>query len=321
MIDKFHIYYKPRLNDFTLFLLIISTFSMWDAYNFINSYSINSAADFISESRSGGYISLLSKRLIEVLLVFYLCTKQRKRNVVILVLGFFALVINGLSRSEIVILFWMVLIYVSFFSNVETKKLLVYFVVGIVFAVILSGAITVYQGRSGNIPDALFQSVESLFRYRVYSLYLSESLLELPLDENKYLFPFFGFLGERFSLLFFDFDNLISSNNSTFVSDMIFFNDGDKANALYPWWSWFVYAFGGFGLIYKFLFSTVFLIFIIKVNLPFTFLYFLYLFVIKQFQRHPLINATDFYGLLGVVIFEIVFVLLTPKLMRLYKNE
>ncbi len=97
--------------------------------------------------------------------------------------------------------------------------------------------------------------------------------------------------------------------------------NGDTANALYPWWAWFVYAFGVLGLLYKVIFSSLFLSLFIKLRLPITSLYILYLLVIKQFQRHPLINATDFYAFAGILLFEITLVIFSPNLLSKYKPK
>lgn len=314
-------YYNKPLSKYTVFYMAITSYTIYQAFLFFKGFSISSASLLISENRDGGYFSLLIKRLLEVILVFLFLGdgfKSNKINVFILFLGFCGLVLDGLSRSEVVIFAWMCIIYLSFFSDVKISTALKLLSVFILISITIAGFVTILQGRSDGFFIALYSSVESMFRYRIYTIYLSEHIATLPLDINKYLFPFFGFLGERFSLLFSNFDNLISSNGSFFISEFIKLKNGDLANALYPWWGWFVYAYGPIGILYKALFSSLFLFVFIKLRFPITTLYILYLLVIKQFQRHPLINATDFYGFMGVLVFEVILIFFSSELLSKY---
>lgn len=312
-------YYLVKISSYKIFYFVISVVFVYYSFLFLkNFFASSSIVELISEYRSSNYFSLLLKRIVEIALIIHIVSLKNKTNTFLLILSFSSFIIIGMSRTEIVVLFWLYIIYISFYSDISLKSFYKSILLLIVLIVLTSGIITFYQGRVDSFTGGILNTFDALFRYKVYTLYLAEELSHIPRDINQALFPFLGFLGERFVLFFGDFGHLISSNKSTFVSDFNYVGGGFKANALYPWWGWFVASWGIWGLILKAIFSYFILSVVVKFRLSLVFIYMIYLILIRSFDRHPLINASDFYSFIGLLIFEIFIFLSISELRKQY---
>ncbi|WP_282175218.1 hypothetical protein [Vibrio diabolicus] len=167
---------------------------------------------------------------------------------------------------------------------------------------------TLYQGRGDSISSAMFLTTDALFKYRAFSYYLSEILIDkLSGDYEKVLFPIFGFFSERLLSIFSYLQNPISIPGSNFISN--FHRLGSEnylvANVIYPYWSWFVAVYGVTGLIIKSLFSFTLLYLFFRYGFYLLTLYWLNVLLFTQQIIHPFMNNDAVYAFLAILALDI----------------
>lgn len=220
-------------------------------------------------------------------------------------IGLICVMIYSLSRTELLTCSTLA-ITALVLKGVSLKSIFRLFIV-ICLIVFLGATMTILQGRAESIDVAINSLLESLFKYRAFSLYLSEYSIDAAKNNfEMILFPFFGFFIERFLSLFSALSNPISVNGSTFVSDFRFLGAGTalSANVLYPWWSWFFGVFGVFGVVIKAFFSFL-LFYIFKFHLKLCVLYLLYVSLFSGFVKHPFLNNDSVYFILVFVALDV----------------
>ncbi|MEZ8962407.1 hypothetical protein AB6D91_07905 [Vibrio cyclitrophicus] len=304
--------YAPIIRKIFPLITLVVGISLYTAFLFLKDYlSSQNLIELIESSRQNSYFTLLTRRIIEFFFAISLIYKLGWKSTILLSLGIISLTISSLSRSELLITCWFVLILLAF-SNKLNFKIIVKYSFFFTILLVASAAITYYQGRSATLYSGVENVLDSLLRYRIYAVYLSELAITTSGDVDKWAFPFFGFLSERLISIFSDIPKPISTSGSSFVGDFITIHNGDSVNALYPWWAWFVGVFGILGLIVKNVFSFFTLYLLVRLKLTGTFFYSVFLIVYYQFQRHPILNTSDFYGLVSFLILDIV-IIFYPK--------
>lgn len=217
-----------------------------------------------------------------------------------------------LSRSDILNFIYLSIVVWSICGlKFSESKQIIFLFLAMFF---LSSVITILQGRTDQVTSAVINMSEALVKYNLFSMYLSEIVVEKMGDDyEKILFPFFGFFSERFLSIFFELTNPISVQGSTFISDFVLLGHATSlaANVNYPWWSWFYALYGPVGLVIKAVYMYALLLLFYKFRLYITFTFFCYLLVFVQFRRHILINNDAVYFFLGIFLFEIVFKICT----------
>lgn len=294
------------------FIIFVSFFFYaYNAIKFQQSISDVGVVAAISKFRTSGdnYITLLLKRVVEILFVFAVFDKKTT-NKVKLLLGVNVILITyaGFSRSELSLVLYLCFLYLGFYSGVEFRKTIKYVVMIMFISLMIAAFITIFQGRQSDFNEAVFNALEKVFEYRIYAIYLSEQVINLPRNSEGVFFTLFGFLGERFSLLISTVDTVLVSQGSTFVSDFIYIGNGNFANALYPWWSWFYNSFGMFGIFLKALYTLVVFWVLLVFRLRISFFFFTYMILYRQQQRHIFMTTNDFYQFLGVIIVDLLII-------------
>jgi len=237
-----------------------------------------------------------------ILLPCSIIYNYEKKTRLIIIGGAFFFMAYQLSRSPIFFMGLCTIILYAFKGlKINKFKLLIIICLLLVFL----GVTTIYQGRAESVLDGVFNVFNALFRYRSYSFYLSKFALDVSGGVDKILFPFLGWISERFLTLFWKLEQPISTSGSDFVYK--FRDIGNyRPNVLYPWWAFFYGKFGLIGLFFKMIYSFFIFRILIFFKLPLTLLYFFYILLFYQFVRHPFINAAGAYSFLSIVFLDII---------------
>lgn len=251
------------------------------------------------------FVMLFSSSIV-VLFGIGLLNNIRIMYKIILFLGLIAVIGHSMSRSYLLnIVYFMITLYAFKGDLLSNKKRLLFLLLSIF---VLAGIITIFQGRSSDLSSGLELAFDSLFRYQSFPFHLSEFAIEnSSLGNEKVLFPFFGFMSERFFSIFFDISAPISVNGSTFISDFhhLGFYGKYSANVLYPWWSWFYGSFGWMGLFLKFLYILFIMRFLLWSKLYITFYFFISVLLFTSWMKHPLINNDSIYFFTGIIFVDL----------------
>nr|AFV53194.1 Wzy [Providencia alcalifaciens] len=269
----------------------------------------------IAEYREYGenYGTLLLKRLIQLMFIVSIFSKFISKKLTVSLFVCVCLIAYcGFSRTDVAILVYFATIYLAFFYPENPRKILFYFLIFVLIAITSSALISIYQARQSDIISAIKHVLEKIFVYRIYAIYLADNLQQESVYISTYLFSFVGFIGERILILL-NIEDIRYVVDTGFVSKFQYIKNGNHANALYPWWAWFYLTFGIFGIIIKNIFSFFIYWIICKIRFPMLFLYFSYLLLYGQFQRHIFLTANDFYQLLGLILFDLIFILFIKK--------
>ncbi|MCH5051762.1 hypothetical protein [Pectobacterium aquaticum] len=235
---------------------------------------------------------------------------------VMLIIGVLLVCTYNLSRSEIQTLLFVVIIC-QVFIGISLRKLLFFLLFSICIVSVVC-LITIYQGRADSMPTAFNDLYNSFFKYKAFSFYLSEfAINKIEGDFEQILYPFFGFFIERFLSAIEHVSNPISVQGSDFISTFrnLGLTSAFDANVLYPWWSWFYGVYGIIGIFIKSIYCFFILYGLSKSRFYFLYLYALYVFLIANFYRHPLLNADSLYALVSFIILD-VFLIFVIKRMK-----
>lgn len=258
------------------------------------------------------YIMLLSSFFVLTSAVA-ISYNYKKRIKLLLLIGTLLICIYNLSRSEIQNLLLIILIC-QIIMGVSLKKIL-FFSLFSLLTILTVCLLTIYQGRADSIATAFNNLLNSFFKYKAFSFYLSEySINKIKDDIEQILYPFLGFSIEKFLSIIEPVTNPISVQDSNFISTFrsLGTTNAFDANVLYPWWSWFYGLFGIIGIFIKAIYCFIILWCLSKSKLYFLFLYVLFLFLILSFFRHPLLNADSVYAIASIFLLDI-FLIITIK--------
>ena len=245
-------------------------------------------------SISAGYLDMLLPTIFSCLLVISIIYKYSRKIKLLMFIGTVSTMLFYLSRSNLlfIITFPIAFLFIRPF-NLNYHKILR--LIPVVLGVVLFASyITILQGRDDDLFAVFYKIIETLFRYKAYSFYLAEYAINAANDFEKVLFPFFGFFSEKILSLVWYIETPIAVNGSEFVFEFHDLGSGYRANVLYPWWAWFYGSFGVAGLLLKSGYIYMILSVILKLRLPLTFMYLLFLVLFSISVKHPVINAASF---------------------------
>lgn len=264
--------------------------------------------DLINEYDMFGMGYLIVSSYFKVIMPLYLITNVDKKFKILLVTGFLSSMLITASRNEMVYAGYLI---ATIFTIFNAKRSLFVMVIVITIFSIIGFILTIIQGRPvGDGFSSIFLVIDKHILYRSYSLYLAERVLDLHLDVNKFIYPFFGYISERFLSSFYEFTDPI---NNEFVSSYKFIGyDPDTgsdyfANVLYPWWSWFILAFGAVGLIVKSLFCSLILYVEYKLKLTLTIIYTLSILMFSAPFYTPLITVAGVLSFIWAILCDVNF--------------
>lgn len=264
--------------------------------------------DLINEYDMFGMGYLIVSSYFKVIMPLYLITNVDKKFKILLVTGFLSSMLITASRNEMVYAGYLI---ATIFTIFNAKRSLFVMVIVITIFSIIGFILTIIQGRPvGDGFSSIFLVIDKHILYRSYSLYLAERVLDLHLDVNKFIYPFFGYISERFLSSFYEFTDPI--NNEFVISYKFIGYDPDTgndyfANVLYPWWSWFILAFGAVGLIVKSLFCSLILYVEYKLKLTLTIIYTLSILMFSAPFYTPLITVAGVLSFIWAILCDVNF--------------
>ncbi len=288
----------------TIVLFIYALSLAFSSISFILSGATRQA--LITEHNMFGFGYLLVSSYFKIMFPMYLITNVRKLFKFLLGIGFLLSMIITASRNELIYAGYLIAtIYMirDFRHGFKTVTIV------IVAFMLLAFFITIMQGRP--VGDG-FISVISVFDkhllYRSYSLYLSDRVTSMPLDVDKYLYPFFGYISDKFLSILSLVNNSI---DNSFVSHYEFlgYDKGTGnyyyANVLYPWWSWFILAFGPIGILIKSIYIFFVFYVLLRVGFIFTYLYLMSIVLYSSPFYTPLITIGGVISIFITVFIDI----------------
>lgn len=227
-----------------------------------------------------------------------------KKIIILLLIGATSGVVFQLSRSSLLQMLLLSIILISL-ESFNSKKIILFGITTVV-TVLVSIYITVeLQGRASSFLGGANRMIYNLFRYRAWSFFLSERVINI-MSFEKALFPFFGFLSERLLMINFDLLHPVTALGSNFIGGFYYFADGVGANVLYPWWAWFYGAFGLFGVfiqsIYVFFIGNI----IFKFRLSLLSIYYIYIILFMAPIRHPILTNDNLYFILVLLCIDLI---------------
>ncbi|MDW1886839.1 O-antigen polymerase [Vibrio sp. Vb2131] len=223
------------------------------------------------------------------------------------VIGFVLVTIVFTSRANIltVLIFVLIITFVDF-NRRQFFRLFIFSVVMVSIALF----VTIFvQNRAleSNFMGPM-KPLEDYFLYGGYSFYLAEFAINFAYDNDKYLFPFFGYVGEFFGREFLLIDKSSLVDSEFVLKFRVFYSDYRQhfANVIYPWWAWFYGAYGFLGLIFKsiFVYSLLAISFWLK-SFPLVFVM-IYWGLFTTALSFPIISLDGFFTLFFVVFIDLV---------------
>ncbi|MCG9559365.1 hypothetical protein [Vibrio kanaloae] len=295
-------------NSLLLFTAIIFLYTSYLAFSSIG-YILAGATRqaLITEHNTFGFGYLFVSSYFKILFPIFLITKVNIRYKVIFAIGFLLSMLITASRNEMIYAGYLI---ATIFLIKDLRRGIR--TVAIVFAVFIGLAflLTIVQGRPvGESLLSVFNVFDKHVLYRSYSLYLSERVTTMPLELDKMFYPFFGYISDKVLSIF----SLVNvSIGNSFVSHYEFLGY-DKAtgnyyyaNVLYPWWSWFVLAFGSIGLLIKSVFIFAIFYFFVRFKMLITYLYLVSIILFSSPFYTPLITIGGIISLAITIAFDFV---------------
>jgi hypothetical protein len=222
-----------------------------------------------------------------------------------------------LSRSEILFVFF----YSITLFTLSNKYLIISFrkiFASALLVIILIGIgliVNIQQGRAEDLFGAFENSSLAFTSYRNAAFYLGYQLSTLNYSLDNFFYPFFGFLSERLTTIFFQIDIPLSTKDSDYFYKFISFGNEQHqvGNVFYPLSSFYYYQFGYFGILMKAAFCVLLINLSIKFKFYFFCCYVTYSVLFVASVKHPLLNADSTYQALFFLAFD----LLTRYLLRI----
>lgn len=298
--------YQNKTKSFVLPWLLIAGWSVLSTYVNLK-LVINEGynREGLLNTVDAGYLDMLLPSLFNCLFVVAIIFKYPARIRIILFVGVLSTMLFYLSRSN---LLFLILFPFGFMfvinSKLNSKTVLK---MGAITFLLVAGAsyVTILQGRGVGLVDEFVKITDTLLRYRSYGFFLSEYAIDVSHGVEKSVFPFFGWLSEKFISYGWVVSNPISVYNSEFVYEFRQLGSGYRANVLYPWWAWFYGFYGIFGLILKGLYIYSLLWFFLRYQLCLCLMYFIYIILFLMMVQHPFINAAAVYSFGSLLLYDI----------------
>lgn len=310
-----YLIYKKYLNDLNILLNrtlcnLQRSFIFYIIILFIVISNINNGLSIMEASISKEdlvyganhtYFSLLTSKII--LLIASLLFFGRWYSFLLSVILICSISFFSMARSPIIM--WLLLIFIYNILGLKFSKKKILFI--IIFVIVAGISIGVLQGRTIG-TEGLSYPIKYFFgtiiRYQAYILGMSEHLLTIKFNLSP-LTPFFGFLNEKLLFLIGLDGDRVGIPGFNFITNFVDLGDGHSANVTYPWWIWFVKAFGPIGLIIKAVYIYVLFSIVSKLKFNYTKLYFVFIVMIMSFRVHPFLDTPAFYGLMGFILLDI----------------
>jgi hypothetical protein len=214
-----------------------------------------------------------------------------------------------LSRSEFLfLLFYSITLFslskkylVITFRNIINSMLI------ISILIIIMLFVNIQQGRALDLLGAFENSSLAFTSYRNAAFYLGYHFSSLNYSFDNFFYPFFGFLSERLTTIFFQIDIPLSTNNSDFFYKFITFGveQYQVGNVLYPMGPFFYYQFGYLGILIKAAFCVFLINLLIKYKFYFLCSYVSYSVLFLAHVKHPLLNSDSTYQALFFLAFDL----------------
>lgn len=312
-----------KLNNYWIITLVLSLISLYYAKNTILGISLGITREDLVADKNINYFMLFSSPFFKVLvpLCFFLgCNYKLKLS---LAIGLLSCLLYNASMAELLYIGFILLTLITILNKrIKPLKTIIAIIIIIALSFIVAKyAQTVRYGGNIDIYDFIISIVEKIFKYRAFSFYLSDILLNLDGYYYKILYPFIGYPSEWIISIFYSDINYF---DSSFLTKYHYLGGNNfnpyLANVIYPWWSFFVFSFGFIGIIIKFIWCY-FLLFILKeMKLYITLIYFISLILyIGQFT-FPFISINAIATLLTLIALDVIFKLkLKPYNKKTYK--
>ncbi|MBY7869534.1 hypothetical protein KW423_00240 [Vibrio fluvialis] len=238
------------------------------------------------------FVMLFFSPFFKVITPFCLYFGSSLRLRFCLLLGLFCSLLYGASMAELLYFGFIILTLYSLFSIKNIWSLVLPFLLLIFFSFLIARyAQTVRYGENIDLYSFSLLVLEKILKYRAFSFYLSDILINSNVFSYKLLYPFFGYPYEWIISKFYP--DIIYFDSNFIVSYHYLGGDNNNpylANVIYPWWSFYFYSFGPFGLILKALWCFLILRMLLMFRFFFTAIYSIALLLyIGQFS-FPLIS-------------------------------
>jgi hypothetical protein len=329
-IEKFSILlqvkYKKIVESSYILFIVIAVYVLNKTYSNMSLILIQGInREGLFKKVSSNYLDMMLPILLASLLIVAFLYKYSLKTKIILFITVIAVMLQYLSRSDLLFLIiFAITMFILGNIKLNFKKITLFVLVSFIL-VFAASAVTVLQGREHSIGTSLSKISVTLFRFRAYSFPLAQIALDASQGIEKAFFPFLGFASEKVISTFEYIDYPISVLNSNFVSSFHYLGGGFHGNVLYPWWAWFYGYFGLFGIFLKTIYIYFLLTLLLRFKMVLTFSYFFYAVLFTIEIRHPLLNASNFYSFLGIVIFDVLakfkFTLKLKESNKLYSYE
>ncbi|WP_323923923.1 hypothetical protein [Aeromonas veronii] len=312
--NHFNFSVRCVLNENMVLISVLTFIAMCFAYSRLNFILAGATReDLVFGNTSNRLMSLISPIIVFVC-AYSVVFSSKAINIAFLLLGVVAIGVYNLSRSEFSNLIFIMLAF-TVIKKISLRQALFFvffFFVIIVFVTIM----TIYQGRAQSLATSLMGVLHAFFKYKSFAFYLSEYAIDkVNGDVEHVLYPFFGFIIERFLSVIELISNPISVQDSSFITDFHSLGPSTEydANVLYPWWSWFYGCFGIVGILLKAIYVFCILVVVVRTRFAFTSIYFIYVMLFTSFYRHPLLNADSFFFLLAIILLDLFFLMKIKK--------
>lgn len=294
------------LNKFLPILVIICIFTIYKASQSLNLILQGyGRADLLRTFQVTDFSFFICAAIFKIIFPFALAFMPMSKVFYVSLIGTSSIAIIGASRAEIlyVIFMYMTIIFIS--GKRINYLFLSFSLLGSLFLASLITQHLQLRAIDTNNYYGLPDVVNTFARYRVYTYYLAERAIDISQNLDKLIFPFLGYLSEKFMI-----DLNITSNpvDTKFLTDLVNLstqNQQGYANVLYPWWAWFYGVFGLMGLIYKCIYQIIILKLLIRWKASMTFVYILCNFLFVTPTRHPFLFLGDWIILLFVLSIDI----------------
>lgn len=280
-------------------LIILLFFSVKDSVTLIIS-GVN--RDELHESGAVNHLTILSGEVFKILA--FLCVYFQPKKSAVFVLGITLAMLVSASRNEVMYSFFMLLTLFCIFPKVKIFKLVIF----TFFLVLLLSIFTIFIQSRGVGDNPMFYIFFKLMTYKSFTFQLAPNVLERFSDFENLPLPFFGRFYEFWAIKFFSISNAASDGFALIYHDLGYnYKEGYfmRANVNYPWWTWWVAAFGPLGLLLKFVYVFMISVTLKFLNLRVTLLYFFSMLLLNSQLVHPLLSTKDCVGLLVVITLDI----------------
>lgn len=299
-----------KLDRFWPFILILALISLYFAKSTILEISSGTTREDLAFDNSTNYFMLFSSPLFKVLTPYCFFLGANYKLKASLIIGLLSCLLYNASMAELLYMGFILLTLISI-SNKKINLFKVVITVAIILLfsfIVAKYAQTVRYGGNISVYDFFVSIIEKVFKYRAFSFYLSDILINSNDYYYKTLYPFIGYPSEWIISIFY---SDITYFDSMFLTKYYHLG-GDNfnpylANVIYPWWSFFVLSFGFIGIIIKFIWCYIILSILKKLKLYITLVYFITLILyIGQFT-FPFISINAIATLLTLIILDVTF--------------